>query len=197
MARQRLSEDLVVERARQIADERGFGSVSLSSVAADLGVATSALYNHCAGLDGLHHQIAVAVTHQLVQALRTAAIGTQGNVALVSMAVAYRGFAMEHPGQFASTLRPPMVDDDRLLVANRSVVDTFALVYAAMGFESDQSEFAARSTHCAIHGFLALEYLSAEPASDSNFEHLIGTLRRGLVDNAGSTADGGPAKAHL
>jgi AcrR family transcriptional regulator len=189
VARQRLSEELVVERARRIADERGFESVSLSAVAADLGVATSALYNHCAGLDGLHHQIAVEATNQLVQALRTAAIGTQGDVALLAMAVAYRGFATEHPGQFASTLRPPMIEDDRLSAANRCIVDTFVLVYAAMGFESDRCEFAAHSTHSAIHGFLALEHLSNEPASDSNFDYLIATLRRGLVENSPSSAD--------
>ena len=163
--------------------------MSLSSVAADLGVATSALYNHCAGLDGLHHQLAVVATNELVQTLRTAAIGTQGDVAIFAMAVAYRGFATDHPGQFAAILRPPIVDDDRLSTANRCVVDTFALVYAGMGFESDRCEFAARSTYCAIHGFLALEHLSTEPASDSNFDHLIGTLRRGLVEESAPSSD--------
>ena len=107
MAKQRIDLDDVINSATRFVDGGGLDELALGKVAEDLGVRTSALYNHCAGLDGLHHQIAVAVTHQLVQALRTAAIGTQGNVALVSMAVAYRGFAMEHPGQFASTLRPP------------------------------------------------------------------------------------------
>ncbi len=181
MARQRLSPDAVVEQASRIADERGLASVSLSSVAADLGVATSALYNHCDGLDGLHHQLAVAATNELVQALRTAAIGTEGDRALMAMAVAYRGFATSHPGQFASTLRPPVVADDRLAAATRSIIDTFALVYGAMGFDPDRCEFAARSTHSAIHGFLALEHLSVDPPSDSSFEHLVDTLRRGMA----------------
>lgn len=182
MARQRLNEDLVIRAACALADTDGFGSVTLSSVATDLGVATSALYNHCAGLDGLHHQIAVASTNTLVESLRTAAIGAQGDRALAAMALAYRSFATLHPGQFASILRPPPGSgDERLAAANRSVIDTFMLVYAGMGFDPGSSELAARSTYSAIHGFLALEHSAPSTNADSNFEHLVETLRRGLA----------------
>lgn len=191
MARQRLSEDLVIACAGRLADASGFGAVTLSSVAAELGVATSALYNHCAGLDGLHHQLAVAATNELAQMLRTAAIGTGGDRALAAMAAAYRGFALEHPGRFAATLRPPAVDDPRLHEANRSIIDTFALVYAAMGFDPQACEQAAQSTRSALHGFLALEHTSGQRAtpsdgddqeSDENFDHLVSMLQRALLD---------------
>lgn len=182
MARQRLNEELVVRHACKLADDEGFGAVTLSSVAAGLGVATSALYNHCAGLDGLHHQVAVASTQSLVESLRTAAIGAQGDHALVAMAAAYRAFATSHPGQFASLLRPPPSDgDDRLAAANQSIIDTFVLVYTGMGFDPQQCAFAARSTFSAIHGFLALEHTAPSGNGDSDFEHLIETLRRGLL----------------
>ena len=185
MVRQRLNEDLVVQAACVLADVDGFGSLTLSSVASDLGVATSALYNHCSGLDGLHHQVAVASTITLVEALRTAAIGAQGDRALAAMAAAYRSFATSHPGQFASILRPPPSDGDgRLATANQSVIDTFMLVYAGMGFDSGPSELAARSTHSAIHGFLALEHSAPSIDADSNFEHLVAMLRRGLASSS-------------
>jgi len=184
MARQRLNEDLVVQAACALADVEGFGSVTLSSVASDLGVGTSALYNHCAGLDGLHHQVAVASTNTLVEALRTAAIGAQGDRALSAMAAAYRSFATSHPGQFASILRPPQGEgDERLAAANRSVIDTFMLVYAGMGFDPAQCELAARSTQSALHGFLALEHSAPSVDADSNFVHLVEMLRRGLFSS--------------
>lgn len=194
MVRQRLSEDLVIACAGRLADDAGFGAVTLSSVASELGVATSALYNHCAGLDGLHRQLAVTATNELVQTLRTAAIGTGGDRALAAMAAAYRDYALDHPGRFAATLRPPAVDDPRLHEANRSVIDTFALVYAAMGFDPQACERAAQSTRSALHGFLALEHTSARPstdaarsadsdaASDQNFDHLVSMLQRALLD---------------
>lgn len=181
MARQRLNADLVIACAGRLADSDGFGSLTLSSVASELGVATSALYNHCAGLDGLHHQLAVAATNELVEKLRTAAIGTEGDRALAAMASAYRGFAQDHPGQFAATLRPPMIDEPSLREANRSVIETFALVYAAMGFEPEACACAAQSTRSALHGFLALEHSSGEATGDQGFEHLVEMLRRGLT----------------
>ena len=182
MSKQRLNPDLVVHFACELADSEGFGAVTLSSVASGLGVATSALYNHCAGLDGLHHQVAVASTNALVETLRTAAIGTAGDTALFAMARAYRDFATSHSGQFASLLRPPTTaGDDELHAANRSVIDTFALVYTAMGFDPEQCENAARSTYSAIHGFVALEYLSPANGGDASFDHLIATLQRGLA----------------
>lgn len=182
MARQRLNEDLVVQAACALADVDGFGAVTLSSVASDLGVATSALYNHCAGLDGLHHQVAIASTNALVESLRTAAIGAQGDRALAAMAAAYRSFATSHPGQFASMLRPPPADDDeRLALAHQSVIDTFMLVYAGMGLDPVPCGLAARSTYSAIHGFLALEHRAPSVDADTNFEHLVDTIRRGLA----------------
>lgn len=185
MARQRLNEDLVVQAACALADIDGFGAVTLSSVASDLGVATSALYNHCAGLDGLHHQVAVASTNALVESLRTAAIGSQGDRALAAMAAAYRSFAMSHPGQFASILRPPPGDgDERLAVANQTLIDTFILVYAGMGLDPVVCGFAARSTYSAIHGFLALEHSAPSADADANFDHLVETLRRGLASSS-------------
>jgi len=185
MARQRLNPDLVVQQACLLADAEGFGAVTLSSVAAGLGVATSALYNHCAGLDSLHHQVAVASTQALVESLRTAAIGAQGDTALAAMATAYRTFATAHPGQFASLLRPPpAAGDDRLALANQSIIDTFVLVYTGMGFDPEQCRAAARSTFSAIHGFLALEHSAPSATSDDDFDHLIETLRRGLVSDS-------------
>ena len=121
MSKQRLNPDLVVHFACELADADGFGAVTLSSVASGLGVATSALYNHCAGLDGLHQQVAVAATNARVESLRTAAIGSAGDTALFAMARAYRDFAASHPGQFASLLRPPSAVDDDRLQAERSV----------------------------------------------------------------------------
>jgi hypothetical protein len=55
------------------------------------------------------------------------------------------------------------------------------LVYAGMGFDPVPCELAARSTYSAIHGFLALEHSAPSADADTNFEHLVATLRRGLA----------------
>lgn len=178
----RLSTEGVVERAVQIADTHGFDALSISSVAEGLSVAPSALYTYCDGLDGLRDLVAVAATNQLTAGLRNAAIGTSGGRALNAMGTAYRGFALDHPGQFASTLRPAKGTSDDLAAANDALLEVFVLVFAAMGLDEQRSHLAARSTRSALHGFLALEHATGTTDEHAGeYQHLIDALQRGLA----------------
>lgn len=183
MPRQRLTLPLVTNEAIQLVDREGFEALSLSAVASGLGVSPSALYTHVDGLDGLRYLVAVAATDRLTGDVSRAAIGTAGGNALESMGRAYRGFALGHPGQFASTLLPPRSDDDDLASANRALVDVFTLVYRAMGLDGDGAYLAARSTRSAIHGFLALEHAAGtSTAHEAEYVHLLATLNRGIAN---------------
>jgi len=182
MARVRLSSTVIAQHAIAVVDADGLDALSLSAVADRLGVGPSALYTHVDGLDGLRQLVAIAATDLLAQQLRTAAIGTSGDAALAAMGSQYRAFARTHPGRFAATLRPPHSSDDGLDAANAAVVDVFVLVYGAMGLADDASRAAATSTRSAIHGFLALEYVTgSSPDHDDDYAHLLQTLRRGLA----------------
>ncbi len=181
MAKQRIRLSDVSAEAVGVVDRSGFDALSLSSVAAGLGVGPSALYTHIDGLDGLRYLVAVTATGNLTSEVRNAAIGTAGDDALDAMGSAYRGFAQDHPGQFASTLLPPRSDVDDLAQANRRLVDVFSLVFSAMGLSPQASHLAARSTRSAIHGFLALEHTAGVgPDNDAEYAHLLATLQRGL-----------------
>lgn len=182
MPKQRMSISDITNHALVLVDREGFDALSLSNVAGELGVGPSALYTYVDGLDGLRYLVAVAATGNLTSRVRDAAIGHAGDSALAAMGSAYRVFSQDHPGQFASTLLPPRSNDDDLAKANRSLLDVFVVVYGAMGLEADESRLAARSTRSAIHGFLALEHATGTtPAHDSEYEHLLGTLQRGLA----------------
>lgn len=181
MTRGRVTVPRLTDAALGVVDRGGFDALTLSAVAEDLGVGPSALYTHLDGLDGLRNLVATASTDDLTTQIRNAAIGNAGDDALDAIGTAYRGFALRHPGRFASTLLPPPSDDDDLASANRSLLDVFVLVYTAMGLADDQSELAARSTRSAIHGFLALEHTGGtSPDHDAEYAHLLRTLRRGL-----------------
>lgn len=176
----RLSPSVLTDSALGIVDARGFDALTLSAVAEDLEVATSALYTHCRGLDGLRSLVATAATTALTERVRDAAIGTAGDDALDAIGTAYRTFARDFPGRFAATLRPP-ADDPSFTDANTALVGVFALVYTATGLADDDSHLAARSTRSAIHGFLALEHtIGSTPDHDAEYQHLLRTLQRGL-----------------
>ncbi len=193
MANTRLSPASLTETAIALVDAEGFDALTLSAVAEALGVGPSALYTHCNGLDGLRHLVAVAATGNLSTNVRNAAIGTAGDDALTAMGTAYRLFARNHPGQFASTLRPPDPTHAEFRAATQSLLDVFVLVFTAMGLPPQESERAARSTRSAIHGFLALEYYtgaatgeggeSDDEGDSGDFQHLLDMLRGGLSVN--------------
>ena len=170
--------DLLTSTAASFVDDAGYDALSVSAIAGELDVAPSALYTHCNGLQGLRALVALAASDNLVDRIRTAAIGTAGDSAVVAMGMAYRRFALDHPGQFAALLRAS--DPDEIpRPPNQSVVDVFTLVFAAMGLSPRQSTLAARSTHSAIHGFLALEHVSGTGDDhDDEYLYLLKTLQR-------------------
>ena len=182
MAKKRVTAVALTAAAIDVADSHGFDALALTGVAAQLGVSPSTLYSHTDGLDGLKYLVAVAATRNLTDAVRNAAIGTSGPDALTAMAVAYRQFALGHPGQFESTLLPPTMVDDDLDTANEALHAVFVLVYQAMGLDEAEARRAARATRSAIHGFLGLERtMSAASDHDADYLYLLHALQRGLL----------------
>ena len=104
MPKKRMTLDALTSAAIVVADHGGFETLTLNGVAAELDVAASTLYSHTDSLDGLRTLVAVAGTRNLTEAVRNSAVGTSGLNALTAMATAYRTFALDYPGQFASTL---------------------------------------------------------------------------------------------
>ena len=184
MPQKRVTLAALTTAAVEVADADGFDALALTGVAKKLDVAPSTLYTHTDGVDGLKYLVAVAATDHLTDAVRNAAIGASGPDALTAMGIAYREFALVHPGQFASTLLPPNLEDDELATANATLLGVFVLVYQGTGLNEHESHLAARAMRSAIHGFLALEQTTM-PASDHDAEYLymLTGLQHGLLQN--------------
>ncbi len=182
MTKERLSPKRITTTAVRIVDRDGLDALTISATAEELAVVPSAIYSHFSGLDGLRHCVAVAATHNLTTEVTSAAIGVAGIEALDAMGTKYREFALAFPGQFASTLLPPKSNNDDLARATNSLVDVFVAVYRAIGLGVEGSLLAARTTRCAIHGFLALEHTSGTTDEHrSEFGHLLHALQVGLT----------------
>lgn len=187
MPRQRIDRTAVVNAAMSLADSEGIQGVALGRVAEDLGVQASALYNHVDGVDGLRHDVAVQSLANLASTLRDSAVARSGEDALNSVAHAYRKFATEKPGQYASTLLPPADAEDQLVNDNWAITDLFVQILGAFGIEGDHAVHTARALRSAIHGFVALEAVDAfgQPQpTDTSFDHLIELIVAGATATA-------------
>ncbi len=170
---------IVVAEAALLVDQEGRDELSLGGLAERLGVQPSALYNHVDGIDALRHDLAVLATNNLAEALRSALIARAGADAVRAIADAHRRFAHEHPGQYASSLLPPVERGDGLANAQGAVADLFVLLMRSAGVADDEAVHAARLVRSALHGFVSLESIEAftQPDDrDQSFERLVEML---------------------
>lgn len=147
----------MVSEAADLADEVGYGRLTLAALADRLGVRQPSLYKHIDSLDGLHRGIAVEARRELGTVLARATVGKAGPDAVRAMAAAYRRWVLDHPGRYAATVRAPEEDDAEDLAASEEVVAVVLAVLAGFGLSGDAAIDAARSLRASLHGFVSLE----------------------------------------
>lgn len=179
MARTRIDLAAVIDAAVELVDRSGIEALTLTNVADELEVRPSALYTHVDNVRHLHYVVAVTATTNLTATVRDAALGVAGDRALRSVATAYRRFAAQHPGQYAATLAPPTVEDEDLRAACAELLEVLAVVLRNIGLPERDAAGAAVSMRSMLHGFLALQPVSATDVDD-HFEHVVGVLVAGL-----------------
>ncbi|HEY0186955.1 MAG TPA: TetR-like C-terminal domain-containing protein [Cellulomonas sp.] len=170
----------MVRQAATIVDQHGAAALTLSQVAADLGVATPSLYKHVGGLDDLVTRIATAATADLAGRLGTASRGLAGRDALTAMAHAYRRFAHEHPGTYPLTQQHR--DNPAWAAAAADTISAVAVALSGYGITEDDVD-RIRLLRAALHGFVDLERSGGFglPASvDVSFALLVGALDTAL-----------------
>lgn len=184
MPRAGLDHATVVAAAADLADAEGLEAVTLSRVAAQLGVKSPSLYNHVRGRDGLVRGIGLLGLAELAAALRDAAVGRSGDDALLAATQAYRRYVKEHPGRYAAgAVSAPAPDDAEHQQAGAAVVDTFSSVLRAWDLADDDTVHAVRGLRSAVHGFASLETAGGfglKQDVDESFARLIAALAAGL-----------------
>jgi AcrR family transcriptional regulator len=178
-----LDHDAVVAAAATIADAEGLGAVTLSRVAAALGVKSPSLYNHVDGRDGLVRGIALLGLAELAATLREAAVGRSGADALLAAAGAYRAYVKDHPGRYAAGgVSAPAPDDTEHQQAGATVIDIIISVLRGWNLTDDDAIHAVRGIRATVHGFATLETsggFGLRQDVDESFTRLIAALAGG------------------
>ncbi len=180
MPRAGLSASVVSVEAGRLADEVGLDNLTLAALAQRLGVRQPSLYKHVDGLAGLHREIAIRAKMELAEVMRRAAVGRARDDAISAIAVAYRDWAISHPGRYAATARAtaPGDGDDRR--AGLEAVEVVFNVLQGYGLTGTDAVHATRALRAALHGFVTLQASGGFglPADvDTSFRRTI----RGLI----------------
>ncbi|MEW2448153.1 TetR-like C-terminal domain-containing protein [Streptomyces parvulus] len=157
MPRAGLTTDRVVAAAADLADARGFESVTVSALARHFGVRDASLYTHVRNLQDLRVRVALLAGGELIDEIAAAVAGRAGKDALAAFANAYRAYALRHPGRYAAT----QIRMDQSLVADSPALRRTAEITHGMlrayGLTEPGLTDAVRLLRATFHGFCALE----------------------------------------
>lgn len=96
----RISKNMVIETASDLADVSGLSSVSLKAVAEKLGIRTPSLYNHINSLDDLLRAVAHQGMREMNNRMAHSALGKIGDTAIQAVCAEYFQCMIEHPGVY-------------------------------------------------------------------------------------------------
>jgi AcrR family transcriptional regulator len=147
----------VIEEAETLADTVGIAQLTLSAIAAKVGVRVPSLYKHVASLDELQHQISLRARSDLTEELSRSAVGRSGEDAVRAISAAYRRWARLHPGLYPSTLRAPTPGDAADIETSERAVQVIYSALSGFGLTGDDAIDATRALRATLHGFVTLE----------------------------------------
>jgi AcrR family transcriptional regulator len=180
-----LTAERVTRAAADLADEVGFGNVTISAVARRFGVADASVYSHVRGIGDLRARVAELAALDLADRVSAAVAGRVGRDALFSFADAYREFALAHPGRYAATQVPPDAARAAESPGHRRVDETTYALFHAYGLSEPDLTDAVRLVRSAFHGYVTLEASAGfgHPRDPrASWERGLEALHRALLD---------------
>lgn len=148
----------IIQAGIEIMDTNGGEELTLTTLAARLGIRTPSLYNHIGGIQDVRRLLAVHGLEQLKSELTDAAIGRAGDDAIRAMAKAYISFARNNPGLYEATLYTPSGEDLDYSRVGQAIVDLVTQVLKAYPLKEDESLHMARALRSILHGYASLEH---------------------------------------
>ena len=201
MPRANLDADAVTQAAAAIVDAGGPHALTLTGLAASLGVAPPSLYKHVAGLPDLTLRVATLAIRRLTDALAAGDAGHDARSGLLGLAGAYRRFALDHAGLYALTQNAvdPTSGAQQAEVAKALAV--FGRVIAGYGIGKGASVHGIRLVRAGLHGFVDIEgrggFQMQQPVEES-FAMMVDMLDaalEGLATQGHDSRDGRSAVA--
>ena len=144
----------VLEQAAEVIGRDGIASLSLRSIADDLGVSHTAPMHHFGSREGVLNALAVEGFELLEQRL-----GTAAPLGFLEVGVAYVEFAVGHPGHFAVMYAPDVLDLEQPALAQARARTFTALLSGTSGRSAEDAVSAAAAATAAwslVHGLAIL-----------------------------------------
>ncbi len=173
-----LDRDRVIAEAAALVDAEGVSALSITRLAARVGVRPPSLFKHIAGLEDLTGEVA-ALAYQELDAALTAAPGD-----LHALACAWRDFAHRRPGVYQLAARTHLELGPAAVQAGTATLERVLTAMAALTGEGEPAVHGARALRALIHGHLLLELgggFGLDVPTERSFDRAVAALLSGLA----------------
>jgi len=180
----RLGGDTIRDAAVELVRETGLGNLTINLLAKRLGVRPPSLYNHLSGIKELQEKVVAFCLQSLEATIRDAAVGKSGSEALLSVAEAYREFALENSELYKSMLMFPGSADPDVNEAGTSFARTIVQVLEVYGLSEEDKMHHVRGFRSLVHGFVSLEEVGFFKSGDRDKSFRL--LVNGFISTLGA-----------
>ncbi|MGW2705884.1 TetR/AcrR family transcriptional regulator [Streptomyces sp. NPDC001340] len=179
MARAGLTAERLVRAGAELADEVGFGQVTVSALARRFDVKAASLYSHLKNSQELKTGIALLALEELADRAADALAGRAGKDALQAFANVYRDYAREHPGRYEAARFRLDPEAAAASAGGRHAQMTRAILRGYDLAEPDQTH-AVRLLGSVFHGYVSLEsaggFSHSAPDSQESWNRILDAL---------------------
>lgn len=154
-ASKRLNRAAVLDAAESLVDQSGWRELTMTALAAEVGIRVPSLYTHVDSADELLAAIQVRAHEQLSLRLQRAAMGRSGATAFSALARVLREFADDRPGLYDLAMARPFDAD---AVAQAAEPSRAALLAVIESFGVRAPSYGLLMNCLAtLHGVIALD----------------------------------------
>lgn len=156
MPRAGLTREKVIEKAAELADERGIDGVTITTLAEYLGIRKPSLYNHIEGPEDVRTQIMLYgwryLSRQAVEEIRT----EEPYEALKEYARQVYRYAQEHPGVFEAMLWYNTYENEEFREVTEGLYRFFFAQTDKLRIDREAANHLLRTYRAFVEGFLLL-----------------------------------------
>lgn len=156
MAKNNISEELIIETSASIANKIGLDNLSLKIVAEELNIKSPSLYNHITSLEEIKRHLMIYGWKQLEEKMLESAVGVAGYEALKSMCNAFYLYATSNKGVFTAMLWYNKYDNDELENATTRLFKMLFKVMRPLNISDDNINHIIRTLRGFLEGYSLL-----------------------------------------
>ena len=181
-----MKREAIIQTAAEMADEKGFASISMKELADRLGIKSPSLYKHFSGgLDELNKEIMLYGWRLLDSEITKEVIGKAKDDAVIELCYAYRRFVAEHKGLYEAMQWYNMYLSDEHLQASEGTVDVMFRALSSYGLTEEKKVHTVRMIRAFMQGFCTIECHGGygNPVSlNETFDFALHTILTGIAD---------------